>query len=235
MPASHYLLVVASGPGEGHETGEWCGRICYNSSRSGLAWQQAPATRIEDAMPTFDQVLASPTATFEEGLAFFRGQGMLNSTLLRLVSDLERGGIAYALIGAVALNQHGYKRFTEDIDLLLTKEGLQKFRDELVGKGYLPAFSGATRMFKTSPENIRVEIVTSGEYPGDGRPKAVVFPDPGASVEEIGGVKTLSLVKLIELKLASGMTAPDRLKDLADVQELIKVKELTAELADQLD
>ena len=34
--------------------------------------------------------------------------------------------------------------------------------------------------------------------------------------------------KLVELKLASGMTAPDRLKDLADVQELIKVRGLSS-------
>jgi hypothetical protein len=40
---------------------------------------------------------------------------------------------------------------------------------------------------------------------------------------------------LIELKLASGMTAPHRLKDLADVQELIRVTSLSRELADQLD
>ena len=40
---------------------------------------------------------------------------------------------------------------------------------------------------------------------------------------EIDGVKFVTLEKLIELKLASGITAPDRLKDLADVQELIKV------------
>jgi len=48
-------------------------------------------------------------------------------------------------------------------------------------------------------------------------------------------VKTLSLEKLIELKLASGITAPHRLKDLADVQELVKVKNLTADYADKLN
>ncbi len=48
-------------------------------------------------------------------------------------------------------------------------------------------------------------------------------------------MKTLTLPKLVELKLASGMTAPDRLKDLADVQELIKAKGLTEEFAGLLD
>jgi len=45
----------------------------------------------------------------------------------------------------------------------------------------------------------------------------------------------LTLEKLIELKLASGMTAPHRLKDLADVQELIKVENLTADFAEKLN
>lgn len=57
------------------------------------------------------------------------------------------------------------------------------------------------------------------------------FPDPSESFVVIDGVKTISLEKLIELKLASGMTAPDRLKDLADVQELIKSKSLDSSFA----
>jgi hypothetical protein len=186
-------------------------------------------------MPNFEQVIASPTAAYEEGLAFFRGQGMLNNTLSRIIADLEQNDIPYAVIGAVALNQHGYKRFTDDIDLLMTKEGLQKFRNQLVGRGYVPAFSGATREFKTSADNVRVEIITAGEYPGDGKPKPVVFPDPGECSEEIAGIRTISLAKLIELKLASGMTAPDRLKDLADVQEMIKAKELGEDFVESLD
>jgi hypothetical protein len=52
---------------------------------------------------------------------------------------------------------------------------------------------------------------------------------------EIDGIKTLTLEKLIELKLASGMTAPHRLKDLADVQELIKIKNLQADFAETLN
>ena len=186
-------------------------------------------------MADFEQIISSPTAAYEEGLAFFRGQGMLNRTLLRVVADLERNGIDYAVIGAVALNQHGYKRFTEDINILMTKEGLKKFQEQLVGLGYRPAFQGATKRFKTTAENVSVEVVTAGEYPGDGLPKPVVFPDPSQSFQEIDGVRTITLEKLIELKLASGMTAPDRLKDLADVQEMIKIKGLGPNFAESLD
>jgi hypothetical protein len=135
----------------------------------------------------------------------------------------------------VALNQHGYRRFTEDIDLLMTKEGLETFREQLVGLGYLPAFKDARRKFRTTKENIPVEIITAGEFPGDGLPKPVAFPDPSEFSVVIEGIKTISLEKLIELKLTSGMTAGDRLKDLADVQELIKLKELDEGFAVQLN
>jgi hypothetical protein len=45
----------------------------------------------------------------------------------------------------------------------------------------------------------------------------------------------VSLPCLVELKLASGMTAPHRLKDLADVQELIRKASIPRDLADKLD
>jgi len=186
-------------------------------------------------MLDFEQILSSPTLTFEEGFAFFRGQGMLNKTLLQVVADLEKAGIDYAVIGAVALNLHGYKRFTEDIALLVTKDGLEIFRQQLVGLGYRPNFEGAKKQFRTSETNVRVEFVTTGEYPGDGKPKAVVFPAPTDNTEEIEGVRTITLKKLIELKLASGISAPDRLKDLADVQELIRLRGLGAEFSRELD
>jgi len=183
----------------------------------------------------FQEILSSPTAAYDEGLRFFMGKGLLNNALRRVATDLEEHGIDYSVIGAIALNQHGYRRFTEDIDLLLTKEGLETFREELVGLGYRPAFEGSTKKFRTSQENVPIEIIISGEYPGDGLPKPVKFPDPSESSVVIDGVKTITLEKLIELKLASGMTAPDRLKDLADVQELIKAKSLDESFAERLD
>ncbi len=183
----------------------------------------------------FQTVLQSPSQTYQEGLNFFMGKGIVNNVLQRLALALEKLGIDYNIIGAIALNQHGYKRFTEDIDLLLTKEGLEKFHAELIHVGCRPKFEGARKQFRTTTENVTVEVITTGEYPGDGLPKAVSFPDPKESYEVIDGLKTISLEKLIELKLASGMTAPHRLKDLADVQEMIHIKGLTADFASRLD
>src|SRR5437667_7955835 len=127
----------------------------------------------------FLHVMEAPVSAYEEGLRFFRGEGMVNETLRRLAEDLDSHGIDYCVIGAVALNQHGYHRFTEDIDLLLTPEGLEAFRRELVGHGYRPAFQGASRKFRETERNVPIEIITAGEYPGDGKPKSVRFDSPG--------------------------------------------------------
>lgn len=183
----------------------------------------------------FQAVLSSPDDTYEEGIRFFRGKGMLNKALRKIADDLDRTGIDYVAVGAIALNRHGFRRFTEDIDLLLTKEGLDTFRSKLIGLGYRPAFEGARKKFRTTEDNIPVDVITAGDFPGDGLPKPVQFPEPNEFAVVIDGVNTISLEKLIELKLASGMTATDRLKDLADVQELIKIKRLDADFAEQLD
>jgi hypothetical protein len=150
----------------------------------------------------FQETISSPSATFDEGLKFFAGRGMVNNTLTKIIRRLDEFGIDYAVIGAVALNQYGYRRFTEDIDLLLTREGLERFHREMVGLGYRPEDS--QEMFRSIDENVRVEIITAGEYPGDGRAKPVRFPNPSEAISEIDGIKTITLEKLVELKLASG-------------------------------
>lgn len=173
--------------------------------------------------------------TFEEGLRYVMGEGELNKTVEQLGSDLDRHGIEYMVIGAVALTAHGYPRFTTDIDIVLTREGLETFHRELVGLGYQPAFDGAKKKLQSTRNAVAIEVITAGEYPGDGKPKPVVFPKPSAASIEIKGVNVVTLEKLVELKLASGMTASDRLKDLADVQELIKIRHLSRELAAELN
>jgi hypothetical protein len=172
---------------------------------------------------------------YAEGLRYFMGEGTLNRTLTRLANDLDERSIDYIVIGAVALLAHGYPRFTEDIDLVMTSEGLQKFHEELVGLGYVPAFQGARKRLRSTTDGISIEVMTTGEYPGDGKPKSVSMPEPAEAAMEINGIKFVTLEKLIELKLASGISAPDRLKDLADVQELIKVRKLDADFALNLD
>jgi len=172
---------------------------------------------------------------YGEGLRYFMGQGSLNRALAHLAADLKDHEIDYVVIGAVALLAHGYPRLTEDIDLVFTVAGLNKFHEQLIGLGYAPAFPGARKRLRSTRDGVRIDVIASGEYPGDGKPKPVRFPNPLEASVEIDGVRFATLEKLIELKLASGMTAPDRLKDLADVQELIKIRGLSKHFGENLN
>jgi hypothetical protein len=178
---------------------------------------------------------ASVWDTLREGSRFFMKEGDVYETMRALVKRLEQEGLDYAVIGAMALNAHGYRRFTEDVDILLRPETLARFQERLSGLGYLPAFSDAKKTFRDTRTGVKIEVMTSGDYPGDGKPKPVVFPDPVEARIDKDNLWVIELEKLIELKLASGLSAPHRLKDLADVQELIHHLQLPLELTSRLD
>lgn len=167
---------------------------------------------------------------------FFMESSPVHKTLNDIVRRLSEGKIDYAIIGGMALALHGFIRPTEDVDLLMTPQGLEKFKTEFVGLGYLPIFQGARKHFRNTETGVKVEVITTGEYPGDGKPKPVSFPDPSDVAINIGEYRVVKLESLIELKLASGLTAEHRkLRDLADVQQLIEVLNLPRDLGDRLD
>ncbi len=164
----------------------------------------------------------------------FEEKSAVHHTLRKITRRLAELKIPYAVAGGMALFFHGFRRFTEDVDVLVTPEGLQQVHEQLEGLGYVPLFAGS-RNLRDAESGVRIEFLVSGDFPGDGKPKPVAFPDPGEASIEKDGVCWLNLPKLIELKLASGMTNPARLKDLADVQELIQTLRLPADFAGQLD
>jgi hypothetical protein len=168
-----------------------------------------------------------------EGSMFFEEKGGLHDALRRITRRLQELNIPYAVAGGMALFSHGFRRFTEDIDILVTREGLVRLHHELEGRGYVPLFPGSKNL-RDADSGVRVEFLVTGDYPGDGKPKPVAFPDPAKVCIEREGIRWLDLPALVELKLASGMTAPGRLKDLADVQELIRLLRLPADFAEQL-
>ncbi len=188
-----------------------------------------------NAMVVYEQQLSGDVGwALREGSMHFEEQSAVHKTLRRITRRLDELGIPYALAGAMALFFHGYRRFTEDVDLLVTRQGLEEAHRQLEGLGYVPPFEGSKQL-RDAETGVRVEFLVTGEYPGDGKPKPVSFPDPAAASVDAGDLHLLVLPKLIELKLASGMSNPRRLKDLADVQELIDLLHLPADLAGQLD
>jgi hypothetical protein len=170
----------------------------------------------------------------EEATRFFIGEADVQRALEKIARLLEEDGIPYALLDGMAFSAYGCRRVTADLQILLTREGLEAFKSRHLGLGYVEKFSGSKGLRDTE-NGVTVDVVLAGDYPGDGLPKPVSFPDPAAAAIRGERVAMLPLPRLIELKLASGMTAPHRLKDLADVLEIIRILELPAGLVDELD
>jgi hypothetical protein len=169
-----------------------------------------------------------------EGSQHFQGTSEVQKALLRICKRLSDLDVPYALVGGMAMFQYGYRRFTEDVDILVTREGLDRIHEALDGLGYVRPFSQSKNL-RDVEAGVRVEFLIAGQFPGDGKPKPVAFPDPALKAIDVNGIKVLDLATLVELKLASGMTNIHRLKDLADVQELSKYVTFPANFAQQLD
>jgi len=164
----------------------------------------------------------------------------------RVSAALSAAGVAHAIAGGVACNAYGHRRATEDVDVLVNAEALPLLVRALAGAGWVPRYASAKRSWRDAAAAVDVDVLLSGEFPGDGRPKAVAFPrvDGGggagggegfAWARTAGGARVLDLVALVAVKLASAASAPHRIKDAADVAALIEAQALPREFAVELD
>jgi hypothetical protein len=137
----------------------------------------------------------------------------------RLVRRLERAGIPHAVMGAMAVYAHGHQRMTNDVDVLLTRAGLEEFRRLYVPK-YYEQDPRRGRRFVDRKDGVTVDILVTGLYPGRGEPGPIASPDPADVRERLGK---------IQLKLAGR-----RYQDFADVVNLIAAHDLDESFADRL-
>ncbi len=169
-----------------------------------------------------------------EATRYFDGGGGVHETVARISRRLEDLGIPFVVVGGIAMFHHGFRRFTEDVDLLVTQHDLETIHERLDGLGYVRPFA-ASKNLRDATNGVKIEFLITGEYPGDGKPKPVAFPHPNDVCEIRDGIRVLQLPRLIDLKLASYMTGKARSKDLGDVEELIRNLKLPKDFATQLN
>lgn len=160
---------------------------------------------------------------------FFMDKADVHESMEKIARRLEELEIPYAIVGAMALNLYKVRRVTVDVDVLLTRDGLTQFKERWLGRGYVEKFPGSKGL-RDASNGVNIDVIYTGEYPGDGKPKPIVFPDPAEVALAGERVRILPLERFVELKLASGMSAPHRLKDLADVIALIRARNLPEDL-----
>lgn len=173
-------------------------------------------------------------ALLEEAEAYFMGEGGVHDAAAAIAERLTEAGIDYAIAGAIALGEHGFKRLTTDVDVLIRRDGLDRFKAEWLGRGYVDVRPGG-KSIRDTINNVKIDFLLTGDFPGDGKLKPVAFPDPREAAIAGEKYRVVSLPRLVEMKLASGMTAPHRLQDLADVLRLIRAADLPRDFATQLD
>lgn len=166
---------------------------------------------------------------------FFMEASPIHAAMRRLTKTLNEMQIPFAVAGAMAANAHGHRRTTADVDILIRREDLQRFKERHLGLGWVDKFEGS-KNFRDTVNNVNIDALIVGQYPGDGLPKPVAFPPPETVAQpNEEGIPYISLAALIELKLASGMTAAHRLQDLSDVIQLVRVNRLPLEYAETLN
>jgi hypothetical protein len=148
---------------------------------------------------------------------FFAGRGEMYAALDKIERVLTEENIEFAVIGGMALNFHGYRHVTNDLDVLTTPEGLRAIHQRLVGDDYR---TEGVRNLRDVQNDVVIDILV--------REGPIEWAD-------FEGHRIIALTKLIELKLTAGLASRGRIKELADVQDLIKFAPLPRELGEQLD
>src|SRR5687767_7283919 len=117
--------------------------------------------------------------------AYFVDSSPLQKAARELAQRLTELGIDYAIAGALCLAAHGVVRATEDVDVLITKEGLTRFKEKWLGRGYLDLRPGG-KAVRDTVNGVKIDFLITGDFPGDGKPKPISFPDPVTVGEEVG-------------------------------------------------
>jgi len=159
---------------------------------------------------------------------FFQGKDPVHKTMRRLAKRLERAHIPYAVVGGMAVFAQGHRRATNDVDILLTQEGLDEFRKRFVPKNYKEV-PKRPRRFVDRTSEVTIDFLVTGFFPGSGKPGPIAYPDPGSVSQTIDNICVVDLVTLIELKLAAR-----RYYDFGDVVSLIRAHDLDESFQDNL-
>ncbi len=159
---------------------------------------------------------------------FFSGKDEVHKSMRRVVKHLEKAKIPYAVVGGMAVLAHRYRRTTDDVDILLTAEGLAEFRRRFVPKNY-DTVPKRSRRFVDHTNEVTIDFLVTNMFPGSGKPGPIAYPDPLAVSEIIDDIRVLDLPTLIQLKLAA-----QRYQDFADVVNLIRANNLDESFLEKL-
>lgn len=162
---------------------------------------------------TYEQRLdADLNWAFAEGSLHFEKQSQVHLTMRRFAANLESRAIPYAIAGPMCLFAHGYRRFTEVVEMVVGKDRITCLQPLL--NGFETAEFGPTECsYRDLNSGVLVRLHIGDEAAID-------------SYVEFDGLRYLSLPEVVQDLLATRKRTA-----AADVQDAIKRLALPRELA----
>ena len=143
------------------------------------------------------------------------------------VALLAEHDIPHLIVGGLAVQEHGYPRVTIDVDIVVPDvlEAVEFLTANLSGPFFrVPEFQDRV---EDRRNGVLIDLLPAGKVLKRGC--KVPFPQPTHAVKQF---QIVPLIELISLKLDSWHSSPNRrLKDKADVNELILRRKLARDLA----
>lgn len=160
-------------------------------------------------------------AHFREQAVFLRqasGSSDIEKTLLKALRVLKLFQIPHYVCGGFAVQEHGYPRFTVDIDIIVPDVAFA--REKLSLNGFRP--NPGSQMTITDREtHVEVDLLPGG---GKVDPGPLPLPVPAEVSEQ---PQLLPLERLISSKLSTYIgRGIDRAQDYADVVKLVQANRL---------
>jgi len=174
----------------------------------GSVFQMTPTdVKVSAAWAKLGRVIAAVTHPGEKNSEFDR--------VLDVLKDLARKeGIPIAIIGGMAAIKHGYRRLTDDVDMVIARQHLDTIVRVAPRYGIKIIWHDPHGWHKFQYEDVRIEVVPEGAKPRKDAPTTIPSPQQ-LGVSE--GSDYSSLEGWTETKLGS-----DRRQDQADVVQVLK-------------
>jgi hypothetical protein len=130
---------------------------------------------------------------------------------------MRRINVLYGITGAMALNAHGYRRATIDVDLAIGSDAIPFVRDHLFAQGWLEVFQ-IKQSVRDAQTGVRIDLISVDHL------QTIL----------IDGVPYQELAQLLQLKLRLGSDRLAHIRHLADVVEAIRTLRLPLDFGTKL-
>jgi len=161
---------------------------------------------------------------FHERAEFLReatGSTDIEKTLLKALQVFRLFGIPHYVCGGFAVQEHGYPRFTVDVDLIVPD--VEFAREKLSMNGFR-ANPGSKMTVTDRETGVEIDLLPGGKKMDPG---PLMLPMPSQVSE---APRILTLEKLISAKLSTFLgRGVERAQDYADVVKLIQANDLDRE------